>query len=65
MQVTVNGSERILEEEYSLRMLLSDLGLKNMVIVFLNGSKLKVSEYDILTLSEGDSLQIIKPVGGG
>lgn len=65
MQVTVNGKKHILEEGYTLRMFLNDLGLKNMVIVFFNGRKLKISEYDILTLTEGDTLKVIKPVGGG
>ena len=65
MNISVNGKKKLVHPYYSVGECLSEMNLKKMVIVFLNGRKLLMKEYSTTSLNEGDSLTIIKPVGGG
>ena len=64
--VTVNGAQRQLKGPTKLNNLLQDLGVRiTFMAVAHNGRVLERSEYGQITLQEGDSLELVRPVGGG
>ena len=64
--MTVNGQVRLLEAPTPLVRFLDEHGLRERKIaVDHNGTILYRSEYDAVTLNDGDVLEIIHPVGGG
>ena len=67
MNVTVNGEQAELSDAMTVSDLLSeqDVKMPEMVSVELNGKILKRSEFDTVTLADGDSIEFLYFMGGG
>ena len=66
MNINVNGSEKTLKDIASISALLNDLSLNpKTVVVELNNEIIQPGSYDEQTLTENDSVEIIRFVGGG
>ena len=67
MFVNLNGNAHEIEFGLSLINLIEELGLaeRKAIAIALNGEVLKREDYDGLVLSEGDSLEIVRAIGGG
>ena len=66
IDLTVNGKPREAEEDISLEayLIAFNVNLK-FVAVGYNGQVLKKDTYSSITLKAGDTLEIVRPVGGG
>ncbi len=66
IDLTVNGKSREAEEDTSLEayLIAFNVNLK-FVAVGYNGQVLKKDTYSSITLKAGDTLEIVRPVGGG
>ena len=66
INLMVNGKPREAEENVDLATYLStfDVNLR-FVAVGYNGQVIKKDEFTRITLRDGDSLEIVRPVGGG
>lgn len=66
VRVQVNGEAREVPAGQPLQKFVADLGFApQTVLVELNGRALLRAEWDGLTLSEGDALEILRVVAGG
>ncbi len=66
MQISINGEQRELTEPMTIGALLNELGLDGQrVAVELNRCILKRKEFNKVTVSNGDRLEIVHFVGGG
>ncbi len=66
MNITLNGSEKTLKDIASLSALLEDLSLDpKTVVVELNNEIIQPGSYAEQMLTENDSVEIIRFVGGG
>lgn len=66
ISLTVNGQHRELEVATPLIDFLGSLGLDlQFVAVAYNGLVLERDSLASVTLNDGDSLEIVRPVGGG
>ena len=66
INLTVNGKERSTEESIQLEAYLLSFGVNlDHVAVGYNGEVIKKEEYSKVRLSDGDVLEIVRPVGGG
>lgn len=66
MNITLNGSKKTLKDIASLSALLEDLSLDpKTVVVELNNEIIQPGSYDEQILTENDSVEIIRFVGGG
>ena len=66
INLTVNGKLRSTEESIQLEAYLMSFGVNlDHVAVGYNGEVIKKEEYSKVRLSEGDVLEIVRPVGGG
>ncbi len=66
INLMVNGKVREVEESTSLESYLTAFGLDlKFVAVGYNGEVVKKESFDQVILREGDSLEIVRPVGGG
>ena len=66
MDVKVNGETLSVPKDSSLTQLIELLSLgNNRIAVELNQEIVSRSEYDLLQLREGDSLEIVQAIGGG
>ncbi len=64
--LTVNGKPRELKGPTDLERFLADNGVDTrFVAVAYNGTVLGKEGFTGITLSEGDTLEIVRPVGGG
>ncbi|MCZ6892037.1 MAG: sulfur carrier protein ThiS [Chloroflexi bacterium] len=64
--LTVNGKVRELEGPTPLEQFLRDYGVDTkFVAVAYNGTVLRKEEFGQITLSQGDIVEIVRPVGGG
>ena len=65
-QIEVNGSQRSLPDPPTLAALFAELGisLKGTATV-LNGDIVEQARYDQTPLAPGDSVEIVRMVGGG
>lgn len=64
--LTVNGKPRELPAELTLPALLEQLGVdRRLVAVALNGDVIKRDSYDSVCLRNGDTVEIVRMVGGG
>ena len=62
----VNGKSREAEEDTSLEIYLMAFNVNlKFVAVGYNGQVLKKDTYSGITLKAGDTLEIVRPVGGG
>jgi len=67
VRVTINGEARVLPEDAaSVAGLVRSLGFEGKrVAVERNGEIVPKSRYGATTLSDGDTLEIVRAVGGG
>ena len=67
MFVNLNGKPQEIKIGLSLMNLIEELGLaeRKAIAIALNGEVLKREEYAGIVLSEGDSLEIVRAIGGG
>jgi thiazole synthase len=66
LSVTINGEPRVVEGATSVRALLSHLGMDpTKIAVERNLEIVPRSQYDTVTVSEGDRLEIVHFIGGG
>ena len=65
--VNLNGKAHEIKLGLSLIKLLEELGLaeRKAIAIALNGEVLKREEYAGIVLNEGDSLEIVRAIGGG
>ncbi len=66
VNLQVNGKARQIEGSQNLLAFLEALGVNlNFIAVAYNGEVLDKDAFPTVTLSEGDVLEIVRPVGGG
>ncbi len=66
IKLTVNGEPRELEGPTPLHAFLESLGVNTqLVAVAHNGTVLRKGTYANITLNDGDTLEVVRPVGGG
>ncbi len=66
IKLTMNGKEKELEHPMGLNSYLESLDLiGKSIAVGYNGTVLRKEEFDSITLSEGDQVEIVRAVGGG
>ena len=66
MKLSLNGQIRDLENGATLSGLLASLQLaEKLVLVELNGHAVQRADFSAIQLGEGDSLEIVRMVGGG
>ena len=66
MKIVVNGEALICRDGLTIQDLLKEMGVvPGTVIVERNAGFVQRSEFQTATVSEGDSLELIKFVGGG
>jgi len=66
INLLVNGKPRPIDDSVDLESYLNSFGLDlKHVAVGYNGEVLKREQYPEVTLRDGDTLEIVRPVGGG
>jgi thiamine biosynthesis protein ThiS len=66
MQITLNSEARDLAGPMTVKELLVELGLdEGRVAVEINRRILKKDEFDEVSVSDGDNLEVVHFVGGG
>ena len=66
ISLTVNGKSREAEGPVDLRSYLADIGITQTAIaVAHNGVVVRKTEIETVTLQDGDTLEIVRAVGGG
>ncbi len=66
LRLTVNGKEREVEGPLTVAGFLESLGYDGRyVAVALNGEVLDRATFGAVALSDGDRLEVVRPVGGG
>ncbi len=66
MRVRVNGKDRDLPESVNLREYVASLGVNMAAIaVAVNGEVVKRDDLASVELAEGDTVEIVRAVGGG
>ena len=67
MFVNLNGKTHEIKLGLTLIDLIEELGLaeRKAIAIALNGEVLKREDYAGIVLSEGDSLEIVRAIGGG
>ena len=66
IDLTVNGKPREIDKEMGLVDFLDSLGINvNAIAVAHNGVVLRKDELPTVTIAEGDTLEIVRAVGGG
>lgn len=64
--ITINGKEHDLEKEMSISALLDSLGIQRQgTAVSINSKIVQRDLHDERTISDGDSVEIIRAIGGG
>ena len=66
INLTVNGKLRETDDDLSLEQFLTTIDVNlRFVAVGYNGEVVKKDSFGNITLSSGDTLEIVRPVGGG
>ena len=66
IRITINGEEQEFPDTTSLTKYVSSLGVNpKMIAIAYNGEVLRRDEWADITLSDGDSLEVVRAVGGG
>lgn len=64
--VTINGKQSELETEQTVDAYLQSKGLAGRSLaVAINGAVLQRAEFESTKISDGDRIEIVRPVGGG
>ena len=66
IRVTINGEDHEFREVTPLSEYVSSLGVSvKMIAIAYNGEVLRRDQWSEVTLSDGDSLEVVRAVGGG
>ena len=66
IRVVINGESRVIEGPQTVSEYLDSFGLDSrFVAVARNGEVLAKEDFAHVTITEGDRLEIVRPVGGG
>ena len=66
MKITLNGRERPLTSETGVTALLAELGVRpEQVAVAVNGEVVRRADWTKTMVREGDSVEVVRAVGGG
>ena len=67
MNINLNGKNHEINPDTSLIRLIDDLGLtgRKAIAIALNGEVLTRERYKEIILNEGDSLEVVRAIGGG
>ena len=66
IRVTINGEGQEFSEATPLTEYVSTLGVNpKMIAIAYNGEVLRRDEWDEVTLTDGDTLEVVRAVGGG
>ena len=66
IQITVNGKDVELDQAMSINAYLDHIGLRGRrVAVALNSEVLHEDEYEKTVISDGDRVEVVRPIGGG
>ena len=66
INLTVNGKPREAAGPVDLRLYLADIGITQTAIAIAhNGVVIRKTEIETVTLQDGDTLEIVRAVGGG
>ena len=66
IRLTINGEEQEFPDATPLSEYVSSLGVNmKMIAIAYNGEVLRRDEWAEVTLSDGDSLEVVRAVGGG
>jgi len=66
LSLTVNGKPRELPADTTVASMLEVLGIdRRMVAVAHNGDVVPRDTYDVVTLHDGDNIEVVRMVGGG
>ncbi len=66
MQIRLNGDPHVLSDSLTVRGLLDTLGIEaERVAVEVNRRILTRSEFTVLTVKDGDQVEVVTFVGGG
>ena len=67
MNINLNGKASEIKSGSSLMSLIDELGLtgRKAIAIALNGEVLTRERYNEIILNEGDSLEVVRAIGGG
>ena len=67
MNINLNGKTSEIKSGLSLTSLIDELGLtgRKAIAIALNGEVLTHERYKEIILNEGDSLEVVRAIGGG
>ena len=66
IQITVNGKDVELDQAMSINAYLDHIGLRGRrVAVAVNSEVLHEDEYEKTVISDGDTVEVVRPIGGG
>ena len=67
MDIIVNSKPVTIEDDFTIQQYLDSLGLSNKkaIAVAVNGEIVRKDEYSEFFITEGDSMEIVRAIGGG
>ena len=67
MEIIVNSKPATIEDDFTIQQYLDSLGLSNKkaIAVAVNGEIVRKDEYSEFFITEGDSMEIVRAIGGG
>jgi thiamine biosynthesis protein ThiS len=65
MDICLNGETRALEPGITVALLVASLGLQGRFAVEVNGAIVPRSRFNEYHLQSGDSVEIVRAIGGG
>ena len=66
IRLTINGEEQEFPDDAPLSKYVASLGVNpKMIAIAYNGEVLRREEWGEVTLSDGDTLEVVRAVGGG
>ena len=67
MEIIVNSKPVSIEYDFTIQQYLDSLGLSNKkaIAVAVNGEIVRKDEYNEFIITDGDSMEIVRAIGGG
>ncbi|NNE37200.1 MAG: sulfur carrier protein ThiS [Gammaproteobacteria bacterium] len=65
MQVIINGESRNVSDNLTIVELLNEMGIEGKIAVEVNQEILPRSQFSDYRLNPGDTLEIVRAIGGG
>ena len=67
MEIIVNSKPVTIEDDFTIQQYLDSLGLANKkaIAVAVNGEIVRKDEYNEFIITDGDSMEIVRAIGGG